>query len=225
MKSKDLNILYEDSAILVCFKPHGLATQSRSISTPDLESLLKAHLSKSGAGGKAPYLAVIHRLDQPVSGILVFAKTPAAAKELNRQLTKSGFGKYYEAITDGIPTQKDGILRDYLVKNGATNLSSVCKKGTPNAKEARLSYKVLEEYPETNQALLSVTLDTGRHHQIRVQLAHMGCPINGDRKYNPNSTAHANGPLKLAACRLAFQHPTTKKNMEFRLPEPVFSLK
>ena len=128
-----LNILYEDPHILVCVKPHGIATQSKSIRYPDMVSLIKNHLAKaSGTSGKSgapksigsrtpgsaePYLAVIHRLDQPVAGILVFAKTPAAAKDLNKQLQNQGFEKYYRALVTNAPSEKEGTLEDYLVKD------------------------------------------------------------------------------------------------------------
>ena len=137
-----LNILYEDPHILVCVKPHGIATQSKSIRYPDMVSLIKNHLAKaSGTSGKSgapksigsrtpgsaePYLAVIHRLDQPVAGILVFAKTPAAAKDLNKQLQNQGFGKYYRALVTNAPSEKEGTLEDYMVKDARTNTSRIC---------------------------------------------------------------------------------------------------
>lgn len=135
-----LNILYEDNHILVCEKPSGIAVQSRRIGTADMESLLKNHIFREGNGQRPPYLAVIHRLDQPVRGILVFAKTPFSAKELNHQLTDGSFGKYYRALVDGIPSKPEGILTDYMIKNGRTNLSSICAKDQPGAKQARLTY-------------------------------------------------------------------------------------
>ena len=134
-------ILFEDSEILVCHKPAGTAVQTASFSSQDMVSLLKNHLMrearKSGTPLKgAPYLAVIHRLDQPVEGILVFGKTKKAAAALNNQLTGDGFGKYYEAVTEGAPTESSGTLTDWLVRDGRTNLSSVCSPDTPDAKKA-----------------------------------------------------------------------------------------
>ena len=202
-----LNILYEDNHILVCEKPSGIAVQSRRIGTADMESLLKNHIFREGNGQRPPYLAVIHRLDQPVRGILVFAKTPFSAKELNRQLTDGSFGKYYRA----------------LVKNGRTNLSSICAKDQPGAKQARLTYHTVapEElfFPapaaSSHQTELEIKLDTGRHHQIRCQLAHLGCPIVGDAKYNPN--AQRGTTICLCAYKLDFRHPKTKKKLTFKL--------
>ena len=151
-----LNILYEDPHILVCVKPHGIATQSKSIRYPDMVSLIKNHLAKaSGTSGKSgapksigsrtpgsaePYLAVIHRLDQPVAGILVFAKTPAAAKDLNKQLQNQGFEKYYRALVTNAPSEKEGTLEDYMVKDARTNTSRICSAKENGAKIARLHY-------------------------------------------------------------------------------------
>ena len=146
-----------------------------------------------------------------VEGLLVFAKTPAAAKELNRQLQSFGFGKYYQAVLLGCPQTADGILEDYLVKDGRTNTSRICTEETPGAKVARLSYHIAKTTAEFS--LAEIHLDTGRHHQIRVQMAHLGCPIAGDRKYDPNQTSFSQ--LQLFACRLEFAHPKTKKHMEF----------
>lgn len=226
----DSLILYEDAHIIVCHKPAGIPTQTARISEQDMVSLLKNHL------GAAPYLAVIHRLDQPVEGLLVFAKTPAAAKDLNRQLNTSGFGKYYRAVVCGIPNPPEGTLEDYLVKDGRTNTSRVCGKNTPGAKHARLHYRVEEICRDTEPvtSLVHIRLDTGRHHQIRVQMAHLGCPLAGDRKYGAQEPRNADGtavskhtgtqePLKkagalrLCAYRLEFTHPESGKQMIYEL--------
>lgn len=227
MNTKHIEILYEDAHILVCIKPHGVPTQSRRAGTPDMESLVKNHIYQSAPEKGEPYLAVIHRLDQPVKGILVFAKTPFAAKELNRQLQSHGFAKYYRALTDGHPSQKEGTLEDYLIKDGRANTSRVCASGTAGAKLARLHYAVVEQGPflfdqapndDAPRTELDIRLDTGRHHQIRVQLAHMGCPIAGDTKYNQKAQ-EARGWQNICLCayRLEFLHPKTHKNMTFHL--------
>lgn len=222
-------ILYEDDAVLVCVKPHGVPVQSRKIGAQDLESILKNHIAEAGNAhkGAPPYLAVIHRLDQPVSGILVFAKTPEAARRLNAQLQKDGFRKYYRALVCGAPKTPAGVLKDYLVKDGRTNTSRVCAPDTPRAKEAVLEYAVVSDehfFQKTgeNQMELDVRLRTGRHHQIRVQLSAALCPIAGDTKYNP--MARETGlwqELKLCAYKLQFTHPFTKKPLSFELSEDV----
>lgn len=226
----DINtlILYEDSHIIVCHKPAAVAVQTSRIGAQDMVSLLKNHLAgtlglsrqngRTAERAREPYLAVIHRLDQPVEGLLVFAKTPEAAKELNRQLTASGFGKYYRAIVMGTPEPPEGILENYMVKDGRSNTSRICTKDTPGAKLARLHYRVIQTYKETRPAasLVEIKLDTGRHHQIRVQMAHLGCPLEGDRKYG--SCEGTSQTLKLCAYKLEFRHPQSGKKMNFQLP-------
>lgn len=227
MITNTLEILYEDNHIIVCVKPHGIATQSRRLGSPDMVNLLKNHIHKTSLSKGEPYLAVIHRLDQPVTGILVFAKTPFAARELSRQLTSQGFGKYYRALVEGRPKEPEGILEHYLAKDPRTNLSRVCPPETRGAKLARLRYFTVQknhryfsgEYASLpNVTELEIKLDTGRHHQIRVQLSHIGCPIIGDTKYNPNCIA---SPLWrnicLCAYRLDFYHPKTHKLLRFHL--------
>ncbi len=243
----DINslIIYEDPHIIICHKPAGIAVQTSRIGAHDMVSLLKNHLSDSrvqeqqksrqpGRQNNEPYLAVIHRLDQPVEGLLVFAKTPKAAKELNRQLTSSGFGKHYRALVMGTPEPPEGTLEDYLVKDARTNTSRVCTKDTPGAKLARLHYHVKEICADTQPvtSLVEIQLDTGRHHQIRVQMAHLGCPLVGDRKYGGTAApsgqtdtavrqlaAHTEntGELRLCAYCLEFRHPESGKKMIFSL--------
>ncbi len=206
----NLNILYEDNDILVCEKPAGIATQSSRLGTPDMVSLLKNHLRRQSPQ-QQPYLAVIHRLDQPVTGLLVFAKTKRAAADLNKQLTTSGFGKHYLALLTGIPSPDEADLTNYLIKDNKTNTSRISTQNTPGSKEARLHYKLIQK--GSHSSLAEITLDTGRHHQIRVQMAHLGCPIQGDVKYG----ASAPGQLQLYACRLTFRHPVHHQTLEFTL--------
>lgn len=217
-----INILYEDTELIVCVKPAGVPTQSKEIRTPDMETLLKTYLRKNSDSKQIPYLGVIHRLDQPVEGLLVFAKTPAAARNLNAQLTTSGFGKYYRALLSHIPSKAEGTLEHYLVRDGRTNTSSVCTSDTEGAKKAKLHYKIIHTIGE--QAVAEIELDTGRHHQIRVQMSAIGCPIVCDTKYGAARTdrpasRRESRRIELYACRLTFIHPTTKKPMYFELPK------
>ena len=175
------NILYEDRDVLVCRKPSGMPVQAAGIGTMDMESALKNYLAQKNPG-KMPYLAVIHRLDQPVEGVLVFAKTSGAAGNLSKQIMAGGAGKYYLAVTEGKPEKSEGTLTDYLKKNGRANISQTVPANTPGAKKAILYYKVLDQ-KEINgkiRTLLKIKLETGRHHQIRVQLSHAGMPLLGD---------------------------------------------
>lgn len=214
----DLNVLFEDTHILVCMKPSGIPTQSSRIGTPDMVSLLKNYLYKQGNSKGEPYLAVIHRLDQPVEGILVFAKTPFAAKELNSQLQTNGFGKYYQALICGTPKEPSNTLTNYLVKDGKTNTSKICDAQIPHAKKAVLHYQI--NHTDTaippGTTLVNIRLETGRHHQIRVQMAHSGYPLYGDTKYNPQAQQKSGWQqIALCAFQLEFKHPKTRKAMTF----------
>ena len=218
-------ILYEDDQILVCHKPAGVPVQTKKIGTQDMESILKNYLfihSSHHAGHKPPYLAVIHRLDQPVSGILVFARTPAAAKNLNQQLQNDQFEKYYQAVVCG-SLPDSGTLTDYLVKDGRTNTSRICSKNTPGAKKAVLSYKILETSEVTGLSVVQIHLGTGRHHQIRCQLAKMGCPIKGDLKYG-SPRSNPDGSICLHARYIRFVHPVSKEPIEVEAPVPPGNL-
>lgn len=223
----DLKIVYEDEDVIVCDKPSGIATQTAKLGSMDMVSLLKNYLYKKEKKS-APYLAVIHRLDQPVEGLLVFAKTPYAAKELNRQLHSDRFGKYYIARLDGIPGERTGHLEDYLIKDARSNTSRVARAGDKDAKKAVLDYEVVDTYgvEEKPESLVKIRLTTGRHHQIRVQMANLGCPILGDTKYNPVAGQTSDWQkIALCAYRLEFVHPRTKKQLVFeKKPEWAISI-
>ena len=227
-------ILFEDKDIIVCRKPAGVAVQNARIGAMDLESCLKNYLAVKTGGRSVPYLAVVHRLDQPVEGVLVFGKTPKAAKELSAQISAGKMEKIYLAVTYEQPkteenTEKSScmILEDYLKKDGKTNTSSVVSANTPGAKVARLSYEILDSAEDKisgrKKWLLKIHLDTGRHHQIRVQMAHAGLPLAGDRKYGTGNSAGAgNVSLALCAASLTFFHPVTGKRMKFETkPEGI----
>ena len=206
-------ILHEDPHILICHKPPGLPVQSKKINTPYLESSLLTYLTSKG---EPPYLAVIHRLDQPVEGILVFAKNKAAAKDLNAQVQNGSMEKYYLAAVSGIPTKKESRLENELIKDAKTNTSRVTKQKTPQSKKAILEYRVLKEAEDCS--LLEIHLLTGRHHQIRVQMAYAGHPLLGDTKYNPQAGKEKEWQyIALCAYKLIFTHPKTKKKMEFQV--------
>lgn len=198
-------ILFEDQHIIVCKKEAGVPVQTARMSQMDMESALKNYLAAQN-NGKLPYLAVIHRLDQPVRGVLVFAKTPFAAKNLNAQVTNHTIGKYYLAQVEGTIPKDADTLEDYLLKDARTNTSKVVKEGTPNSKKAVLHYK------KRDDNTVEIELVTGRHHQIRVQLSHAGMPLKYDTKYNPDAQ---HGVLGLCAYHLVFKHPKTGKKMEF----------
>ena len=216
----NLEILFEDNEIIVCYKPAGIPTQTSKMGEQDMVSLLKNYSYKKQLEKKEPYVAVIHRLDQPVEGLLVFAKTQFSAKELNKGLQGAGFGKYYKAVLWGVPIQKSAVLENYLVKDGRTNTSRVGSQSEKDAKKAVLSYEVLATGIDDGKevSLVKVKLDTGRHHQIRVQMANMGCPIWGDAKYNTAAVQDRRfRQIALCAYKLEFKHPKTRKKMEFEI--------
>lgn len=215
-------ILYEDNQILVIRKPAGLAVQSARIGQPDVVSELKSYLAKqAGTGRGEPYLAVIHRLDQPVEGLLVFAKEKKAAATLTKQLSGGTLNKQYYAVLCGYPDRLEGELVDYLRKEG--NVATVVtgrEKDFPDVKLARLHYHILEKIQQPCPlALADVSIETGRFHQIRVQFAHAGWPLLGDTKYgNDAMRGHASyRGVALCAYALEFVHPVSGKKMTFRV--------
>ncbi len=214
-------ILYEDNYILVCHKPAGIATQTARIGQADMVSEMENYLARSRAR-----IYVVHRLDQPVEGILVFAKQQAAAAALSAQAAGDEMEKEYLALVCDLRGEDaadgSGILTDCLLKDGKTNTSRVVPSEVKGAKEARLSYEILrEELPK----IVKIRLYTGRHHQIRVQMANAGMPLLGDRKYAPKEAIAMSESLgirdvALCAYRLSFIHPQTKERMQFeRKPE------
>lgn len=210
-------IIFEDRELLVCHKPAGLAVQNARIGTMDMESMVKNYLA-SNQPEKIPYVAVVHRLDQPVEGILVFAKTPKAAKELSAQISSGKMKKEYLAVTYKKVEHTEAILEDYLKKDGRSNTSSVVKNRTPGGKKARLQYRLVDKCSDENgkeKFLVRILLDTGRHHQIRVQMAHAGMPLAGDRKYGDGENGGRFPGLCSAA--LTFTSPSSKKAMHFQV--------
>lgn len=249
MKTK---ILFEDEHILVIYKPAGIATQAAGSMQTDVVSELKNYLmlTKDKNHGlnsqfpknrkdmkREPYLGLVHRLDQPVEGVLVFAKTPYAAGELSRQAANRTLKKEYLAAVlwrkpeKNLKSQKEKeivVLTDYLLKDGKTNTSKVVSPAEKNSKKAVLSYSLIKISEmdrdilntEKEIALLKVWLETGRHHQIRVQLANADMPLLGDLKYGSQDSikvSEAMGIKDVALCanRLVFKHPKTGKTLEF----------
>jgi 23S rRNA pseudouridine1911/1915/1917 synthase len=181
-------IIYEDENFIIAHKPAGLATETARVGQPDLVSKLKNHRRENG---EDTYIGVVHRLDQPVEGLLVFAKTKDVAANLTAQLRKGTLKKSYTALVDGIlPIGEEYQLTDYLLKDERTNLSRVVDKSVKSAKEARLVYKCVENenVEGVEFSKVNIELFTGRHHQIRVQMSNAGYPLLGDVKYgNPHS--------------------------------------
>ena len=226
-------IVYEDEAVLVIRKPAGLATESAGIGQKDVVSELKNYVAKKNPG-KMPYLGVVHRLDQPVEGLLVFAKTKKAAENLTAQLGKGTLKKEYLAVVSGKVPENTGRLVDYLAKEkGMAVVRDTAdadaqaekdadvqaeKAADPQAKKAVLTYTKKAETKELT--LLAVQIETGRFHQIRAQLSHAGFPILGDEKYGSEESKELSREKKirftaLCAASLSFRHPVTGKIMAF----------
>lgn len=205
-------IRYEDADVIVVHKPSFLAVETRDVRQQDLVSLL---VNRRVSKGEAAYIGVINRLDQPVEGLLVLAKTKDAAAGLSAGLCADDFTKEYLAVAEGI-TEESGVLTHTLKRDGRTNLSVIVPAGTPGGKEARLAYERLAVRDE--KSLLRIRLDTGRHHQIRAQFAAIGHPLLGDTKYGGHRQSVQ--PLALCSRRLVFAHPRTKEVMEF-CTEPI----
>lgn len=202
-------MVYEDDEILVVHKPPFLAVETKNIRQQDLLSLLaNRRAAQGGSGG----IYLVHRLDQPVEGLIVLAKTREAAAALGKSMTDRGFSKEYYAVVQGVTPQADTLVH-MLRRYGRTNMSEVVPGGTDEGKEARLSYERLAVKNE--KSLLHIILDTGRHHQIRVQLAAAGHPLVGDVKYGGQQLSEAGQPLALCSSRLCFTHPKTGAQMEF----------
>lgn len=208
----NLNIIYEDNYVIICHKRAGISVETAKIGELDMVSQLRNYKNETS---KDSYIGVIHRLDQPVEGLLVFAKTPKVAAALSKQISQNEMKKNYLAILCGIPKVEEEIRTDYLLKNGKTNTSTVVKKNTPQAKKSELKYKILKT--KDNTSLAEIELYTGRHHQIRVQMANAKLPLWGDVKYNKEFLNQRGVKLALCAYKLIFSHPMTKEKMIFQI--------
>ena len=214
-----LKILYEDNHIIVVVKPPNIPSQGDKTGDIDMLTIIKEYLKEKYNKPGNVYLGLVHRLDRPVGGVMVFAKTSKAASRLSEQVRNKVFKKEYLAIVDGNLKKNEGTLENYLLKNEKTNTSKVVKEGTKNSKYAKLDYEALKYNEEINLSLLRILLHTGRHHQIRVQLANFGHSICGDQKYG---TRGRGKQISLWAYKLTIEHPITKEEIEFKgLPEEV----
>ncbi len=211
-----LNVIYEDANILVVYKKAGISSQEERGGRYDMPSLIRNYLISKGM---PPSVYVVHRIDKPVAGVMVYALNQETASKLSLDIAEGRFTKKYYCITMGLPKGKhEGELVDYLVRDGKSRTSTIVPKQTKDAKVAKLRYEVIKEieYKGTMGYLVSVELLTGRHHQIRVQLAGADAPLYGDTKYN--SHALDNGQregVALCAYELSFTHPVDNKQMIF----------
>lgn len=220
-----MEVLYEDNHLIIVNKTNSELVQVDKSGDDSLEEMLKRFLKEKYKKPGNVFLGVTHRLDRPVSGVVVFAKTSKALSRLNDMFRLGQVHKTYWAIVKNKPNQPEATLEHYLVRNEKLNKSYVFDTERPRSKKAVLHYKTLGR--SEHYALLEIDLKTGRHHQIRCQLASMGCPIKGDLKYGyPRS--NANGGICLHARRVQFVHPVSKESIDISAPlpleEPVWQL-
>ena len=212
-----MTVLYEDNHIIAVNKTCSEIVQGDKTGDEPLSETLKKYLKEKYNKPGEVFLGVTHRLDRPVSGVVVFAKTSKALTRLNEMFRNQEVKKTYWAIVKDRPAETEGRLEHYLVRNEKQNKSVAHTKMVPNAKKASLSYKLISH--SDNYFLLEVQLETGRHHQIRCQLAKMGCPIKGDLKYGfPRS--NPNGGISLHARYVEFVHPVSKQLIQITAPCP-----
>ena len=205
----NLDILYEDNHIIVVVKPNNILSQSDETNDLDMLTIIKGYIKEKYNKPGNVYLGLVHRLDRPASGVMVFAKTSKAASRLSEQIRNNLVTKKYLAVVNGTDLESGGIFNDYLEKlsDGNTIVSDELR-----GKYAELSYKALQINRENNLSLVEVDLKTGRHHQIRVQFASRGYPLYGDNRYGKMDKKQ----LALHAYELSFTHPVNKEKMTFR---------
>ena len=217
-----INIIYEDNHLLIVEKPINIPVQADDSKDLDFLTMLKDYIKKRDNKPSNVYLGLVHRLDRPVGGIMVFAKTSKCASRLSEQVRTRSLKKTYYAVVLG-KLEKDGIFKDYLLKDTKTNIVKVDKSG----KEAILDYELIDY--KDNLSLVKINLKTGRSHQIRVQFSSRGHALYGDNKYNKN--ARVGEQIALFAKSLELIHPTTKEVMKFSLdlknkyPWNIFNIK
>jgi 23S rRNA pseudouridine1911/1915/1917 synthase len=210
-------VLYEDNHLLVVVKPPGIPSQADETGDPDMLTILKEDLKVRYDKPGNVYLGLVHRLDRPVGGAMVFAKTSKSASRLSEAVRSRSFGKTYMCVAQGVPVRSFATLRHYISKDGSRNKVTVLNHAAPDAKEAALSYSVVANNGASS--LVAVSLETGRPHQIRAQFAHIGHPLEGDQKYGDRKPG-ALSSIALWSTSVSFPHPVTKERLTFTsLPE------
>lgn len=204
LRDVPLTVLYEDNHCLAVDKPARLLTMGDATGEQTLLDFAKDYIKRAYGKPGAVFLGVVHRLDRPVSGVVLFARTSKAAARLSEQFRERSVEKIYRAIVEGVPPERDTVLQDWLWKDPGRNVTQTVREGTPGAQQAALAIKRLET--NDSRSLVEVKPVTGRSHQIRVQLASRGWPILGDAKYGSN--VRLDGNIALHASSLTFRHPT-----------------
>lgn len=216
-----MQVVYEDNHIIIVNKESGEIVQGDKTGDIPLSETVKAYIKEKYAKPGAVFLGVVHRLDRPVSGLVVFARTSKALSRLNDMFRNGEVHKTYWAIVQQHPEHEEGTLENWLVRNEKQNKSYAYQHEVPNSKKAILKYRMIGQ--SERYYLLEVNLLTGRHHQIRCQLAAMGCPIKGDLKYGAKRS-NPDGSISLLAHRVEFIHPVSKQHILVESPLPEDNL-
>ena len=216
-----MQVLYEDNHIIIVNKSSGEIVQGDKTGDTPLVETVRAYIKEKYNKPGNVFCGLTHRLDRPVSGVVIFAKTSKALERINNMLKNHEIKKTYWAIVKNPPKQSEGTLVHYLVRNEKQNKSYAYPTEKPNSKRAELNYKVIGK--SDNYTLLEVNLITGRHHQIRCQLAAMGCPIKGDLKYG-FARSNPDGSISLHARSVEFTHPVSKERIHVEAPTPQDAL-
>lgn len=213
----NLQILHEDNHIIVINKRVGDIVQGDKTGDKPLSDIVKEYIKEKYNKPGDVFLGVVHRLDRPTTGIVVFARTSKALERLNKMFSERETQKTYWAVIKNRPEKKEDNLVHFLVRNEKNNTSKAHLKEVPNSKKASLDFKIIKEL--NNYFALEINLHTGRHHQIRAQLAAIGCPIKGDLKYGFDRS-NPDGGIHLHARKLTFFHPVTKEEISLVAPTP-----
>lgn len=216
-----MQVVYEDNHVIIVDKDCSEIVQGDKTGDKPLAETVKEYIKEQYAKPGNVFLGVVHRLDRPVSGLVIFARTSKALSRLSEMFRNGDVHKTYWAIVKNAPAEPEGELVNWLTRNERQNKSYAYDREVPNSKKAVLDYKVIGH--SDRYTLLEINLKTGRHHQIRCQLAKLGCPIRGDLKYGfPRS--NPDGGISLLARRVSFIHPVSKKEIEVEAPLPADKL-
>ena len=209
----NINVIYEDNHLLIVEKPVNISVQQDNTNDKDLLTILKEYLRVKYNKPGNVYLGLVHRLDRPVGGIMIFAKTSKSASRLSEQIRKGTIEKWYLAVVNGKLEKKSDLLENYILKDEKKNITKIVSVDTPKAKYAKLEYQVLEYSKEKNLSLVNIHLYTGRHHQIRLQFNNIGHTLYGDQRYGKQDKKQ----IALWAYKIEFNHPITNERISFNI--------
>ena len=216
-----MKVIYEDNQIIVVEKEPNIPSQADKTGDIDLLSMVKQYVKEKYNKPGEAYIGLVHRLDRPVGGVMVFARTSKSASRLSEQVRNKTLKKTYIAVVDGHFSENKGTLEDYLYKDERNNISKVVNKDKKNSKLAKLDYEVIDYDEKRDLSTVKIKLHTGRHHQIRVQFAHFGHSLYGDQKYGVRGKGKQ---IRLWAYELCLEHPVKKEMMTFKSVPPFVNL-